>query len=169
MKTIRKCCIIAGACLLFSTGGIAGVNAQARSLSGEVVQLRHGVEIEDGTRIDEITLETGDGEMLRLRLGETGTCPGCVVEGDRVRVRTMAGDPAGETLRVRKMKVAGTGESIRFRNRSGELITTRSQRRIGESGVAGTGDRSRTRSRTPGAGSCTGTGGGARSGGGRGR
>jgi hypothetical protein len=97
-------------------------------ITGEVVGMRHAVSTASQVELDRLTVRMRSGEIRHLLLGETGSCPDCVVVGDRVRVRVMAGEPTGEPWRIRTMQVRRTGETLTFRNEAGELVRTRAGR-----------------------------------------
>jgi hypothetical protein len=98
-------------------------------IRGETVAIRQAVATQDAGDLDRLTLRTRAGETRHLLLGEAGSVPEEVRVGDRVRVRVMAGEPAGEPQRVRTMRLRG-GESYTFRNEAGELVRMRAQRQV---------------------------------------
>ena len=113
----------------------------SNSAQGEVLEIQHGVSVPDQGEFDRLTIRTRNGETQRLLLGRSGDCPNCVMVGDRVRARVMAGDESGAARRVQNMQVRRTGERYTFRNEAGELTRerTRHGRGTGEGSAHGRG------------------------------
>ena len=101
------------------------------STQGKVLEIQRGVSVHDQGEFDRLTIRTRDGETERLLLGQSGSCPDCVMVGDRVRAQLMNGDVSGATRRVRSLQVRRTGETIAIRNEAGELIRERTRHGVG--------------------------------------
>jgi len=114
---------------LLVVGASAAVDTA--STQGEVLEIQRGVSVSDQGELDRLTIRNRNGETEHLLLGQSGSCPDCVMVGDRVRARVMSGDMTGNGRRVRSMKVRRTGETIPFRSESGELIRERAHRADG--------------------------------------
>ncbi len=129
----RKITTILAISILVVIGSAAATNSN--STQGEVLEVQHGVSVPDQGEFDRLTIRTRNGETQRLLLGRSGDCPDCVMVGDRVRARVMAGDESGTARRVQSMQVRRTGERFTFRNEAGEL--TRERTRSGKGAGAG--------------------------------
>lgn len=117
---------------------VVGVTAavDSNSTQGQVLEIERGVSVHDQGEFDRLTIRTRDGETERLLLGQSGSCPNCVMVGDRVRAQLMNADASGATRRVRSMQVRRTGETIAVRNEAGKLIRERTRQGEGSDAAA---------------------------------
>jgi hypothetical protein len=110
------------------------VRAKRHYVEGEVIQ----IQLQQETRtlnqgeFNELRIRTREGQELRLRLG-AGPCDRCPRVGERVRARLMRQmEPGDEFCEVRAFRNQTTRERFRLRDRSGNLVQTRSRARLGE-------------------------------------
>jgi hypothetical protein len=106
-------------------------------VEGQVLEVRKQVRADGGEASEELTIQTRQGERLRLRLGAPGACEDCVLAGDRVRVRLMAGPDPDGAFQVRTMKVRRTGSTYRYCNRAGEPLGVQERWRHRHEGALG--------------------------------
>jgi len=99
-----------------------------------------------------ITVQTRNGEQQQFRLGDSGSCPGCVQVGDQVQARVSRGSD-GQSGQVQSMKVKRNGEMFGYSNQSGQLVRTQQRLKDG----SGSGQQN-----GGGGGNCNGSGGGGR-------
>ena len=83
---------------------------RTNEIRGEIVEVGRYAATDGSSEFDRVTVRTREGETRELLLGEPGSCPDCVMLGDRVRARLMTGGPTDGPRQVRHMRVHRTGE-----------------------------------------------------------
>lgn len=141
---------------------------------GEVVAVEQQTNNQGADQM--ITVRTRNGAQQQFRLGDPGSCQGCVQVGDQVQARVSRAS-GGQSGQVQSMKVKRNGEMFGYSNQAGQLVRTQQRLQDGSgsgqqnggggrngsgSGNAGSGGGNR------GGGSCNGSGGGGRGSGGGG-
>lgn len=105
----------------------AGKNAQ--TIQGYVIKVEQQVSTQNDGQFDQLRIRTRQGEEMQLKLGQAGSCQGCVQVGDRIRAQVMMGGN-GEA-QIQSMQVRRNREMYGYHLEAGTLVRTRSQLRDG--------------------------------------
>jgi len=107
---------------------------------GEVVAVQQQTNNQGADQL--ITVRTRNGEQKQFRLGDSGSCQGCVQVGDQVRARASRGSD-GQMGQVQSMKVKRNGEMFGYSNQSGQLVRTQQRLKDGSGSGQQAGQQSR--------------------------
>lgn len=144
--------------LTLSTTLPAVASSDETTIKGEVIQVQQRVRTANDGEFDQLRIRTRQGEEMQLQLGKSGSCPGCVEVGDRIRAR-VRGAGEGQLGQVQSMKVRRNGSMQSYRVQNGELTGDRTRLRSRDG--SGGGNKGRQRGQG-GNGNCRGNGGGQR-------